>query len=298
MSAAPHRAGYVAIVGRPNAGKSTLLNALVGQKVSITSRKAQTTRRRIVGILTRDDAQLVFVDMPGFPTRRDTALNRLMNRSVIAGLHDVHVVLLVLDGLKLDRRELELREAMSPSLPLVVVINKIDRVGNKGDLLPFIRKASEQLNCSTIVPVAALKRTGLKELADVVAGLVPEGPSLYDEDEITQSSERFLAAELIREKIFRMLGEELPYAAAVDIARFETKGTTRRIYAEILVEKESQKPIVIGRNGEKLKTIASRAREDMERLFGGKVFLEVWVKVRSGWADDARALKRLGYEER
>lgn len=292
-----HRAGYVAIVGRPNAGKSTLLNALVGQKVSITSRKAQTTRRRIVGILTRDEVQLVFLDMPGFPARRDTALNRLMNRSVIAGLHDVHAVLLVLDGLRLDRRELELREAVPPAMPLVVVINKIDRVRDKADLLPFIRKASGQLNCSSIVPVSALKRTGLDELVDVVSDLMPEGPSLYGADEITQSSERFLAAELIREKIFRTLGDELPYSTAVDITRFETREDVRRIYAEILVEKESQKPIVIGRNGEKLKAIASRAREDMEQLFGGKVFLDVWVKVRAGWADDVRALKRLGYEE-
>ena len=297
MSASPHRAGYVAIVGRPNAGKSTLLNALVGQKVSITSRKAQTTRRRIVGILTREDVQVVFVDTPGFPARRDTALNRLMNRSVIAGLHDVNAVLLVLDGMKADRREVELREAVPAAVPVVVAINKIDRIRNKSELLPFMRKIAQQLDCSRIVPVSASRGMGLDELVSVTAALMPEGPALYADDEITRSSERFLAAELIREKVFRTMGDELPYATAVDIARFETRGGVRRIYAEILVDKESQKPILIGRNGEKLKAIASRSREDMERLFGGKVFLDVWVKVRRGWADDARALRRLGYEE-
>lgn len=297
MTGPVHRAGYVAIVGRPNVGKSTLLNALVGQKVSITSRKAQTTRRRIVGILTREDVQLAFVDTPGFPARRDTALNRLMNRSVIAGLHDVQAVLLVIEPSKLDGREAELREAIPSSVPLVVVVNKIDRLSNKAELLPFIRQVAERLNCTTIVPVSALRGTGRDELIQAVAALMPIGPRLFDEDEITRSSERFLAAELIREKIFRALGEELPYATAVDIARFETRGGLRRIYAEILVDKASQKPIVVGRNGEKLKAIASRAREDMERLFGGKVFLEIWVKVKTGWADDERALRRLGYGE-
>ena len=296
MSQAVHRAGYVAIVGRPNVGKSTLLNLLVGQKVSITSPKAQTTRRQIVGILTRDDAQLVFVDTPGFPARRDTALNRLMNRSVMAGVHDVQAVLLVIEALKLDKGEVELRKAVPPPVPVVTVINKIDRVHNKGDLLPFIQQVDERLNCSAIVPVSALRGSGRDELVSVTASLLPAGPRLFDEDEVTRSSERFLAAELIREKIFRTLGDELPYAIAVEIAQFKTEGALRHIHAEILVDKESQKPIVIGRNGEKLKTIASRARLDMERLFGGKVFLEVWVKVKTGWADDERALRRLGYE--
>lgn len=297
MSERAHRAGYVAIVGRPNVGKSTLLNWLVGQKVSITSRRAQTTRRQITGILTQDDAQLVFVDTPGFPARRDTALNRLMNRSVMGGLHDVQAVLLVIEALKLDRREMELRGAVPSRVPVVAVINKVDRVRDRALLLPFIQQVDERLHCTAIVPVSALKNSGRDELIKVTADLMPAGPRLFDEDEITHSSERFLAAELIREKLFRMLGEELPYAMAVDIVRFELRGGVRHIHAEILVDKESQKPIVIGRGGEKLKAIASRARQDMERLFGGKVFLEVWVKVKTGWADDERALRRLGYEE-
>ena len=297
MSGPSHRAGYVAIVGRPNVGKSTLLNQLVGQKISITSRKPQTTRRSIIGISTRPDIQLVFVDTPGFQARRDTALSRLMNRSVIAGAQDVHAILFVIEALKLENREMRLRESLPPRVPVVAVINKIDRVQDKTSLLPFMRRIDERLHPAAIVPVSALRNSGLEELLAAVAVLLPEGPRLFHEDEITRSSERFLAAELIREKLFRALGDELPYAAAVDIARFETEGALRRIYAEIIVDKASQKPIVIGKKGEKLKAIATRARQDMEQLFGGKVFLEVWVKVKTGWADDERALHRLGYDD-
>ncbi|HET9662838.1 MAG TPA: GTPase Era [Burkholderiales bacterium] len=297
MSGPSHRAGYVAIVGRPNVGKSTLLNQLVGQKISITSRKPQTTRRSIIGILTRPDIQLVFVDTPGFQARRDTALSRLMNRSVIAGAQDVHAILFVIEALKLDGREIRLRESLPPRVPLVAVINKIDRVQDKTSLLPFMRRIDERLHPAAIVPVSALRNSGLEELLAAIAALLPEGPRLFHEDEITRSSERFLAAELIREKLFRTLGDELPYAAAVDIAMFETEGGLRRIHAEIIVDKASQKPIVIGKKGEKLKAIATRARQDMEQLFGGKVFLEVWVKVKTGWADDERALHRLGYDD-
>jgi GTP-binding protein Era len=296
MSEPVHRAGYVTIVGRPNVGKSTLLNCLVGQKISITSRKPQTTRQRITGILTRKDAQLVFVDTPGFQDRRNTALNRLMNRSVISSVQHVDAIVLVIEALKLDKRDVELRELLPQPVPLVVAINKIDRLRDRNLLLPFIQAVHERFNGAAFVPVSALKNSGRDELVNALAALMPAGPRLFDEDEITHSSERFLAAELIREKLFRILGDELPYAAAVDIAQFETHGNLRRIYAEIIVDKESQKPIVIGKKGEKLKTIASRARADMEQLFGSKVFLEVWVKVRSGWADDERALKRLGYD--
>ncbi|MGQ0522996.1 MAG: GTPase Era [Betaproteobacteria bacterium] len=297
MNEPTHRAGYVAIVGRPNVGKSTLLNRLVGQKISITSRKPQTTRRNIVGILTRPGAQLVFVDTPGFQALRDTALSRLMNRNVIAGVQDVHVVLLVTEALKLDKSEVQLRASLPHQVPVIAVINKIDRVRNKADLLPVMREVDERLHPAAVIPVSALKNSGLEDLVATAARLLPEGPQLFDEDEVTRSSERFLAAELIREKLFRMLGDELPYAAAVEIARFEEEDGLRRIYAEIIVDRESQKPIVIGRKGERLKAIASRAREDMERLFGGKVFLEVWVKVKTGWADDRKALSRLGYDE-
>lgn len=297
MSGTEHRAGYVAIVGRPNVGKSTLLNLLVGQKVSITSRRAQTTRRRIVGILTRPEAQLVFVDTPGFPARRDNALNRLMNRSVIAGLHDVQLVLLVVEALKHDSREIELRQAIPDAIPVIAVINKIDRLRDKRALLPYMREVDERLQCDAIVPVSALKQVGRDELIAAVIPFLPAGPALFHEDEITRSSERFLAAELIREKLFRSLGEELPYALAVDVVRFQTRRGVRHIHADILVDRQSQKPIVLGRKGEKLKAIATQAREDMERLFEGKVFLEVWVRVKSGWADDERALQRLGYRD-
>ena len=298
MSEASHRAGYIAIVGRPNVGKSTLLNRLIGQKVSITSRRPQTTRRNIIGILTRPGAQLVFVDTPGFQTARGTALSRLMNRNVLGGVQGVHVILLVTEALALPGSEERLRAALPAGVPLVTAVNKIDRVRAKGDLLPYLRQVDERLQPSAIVPVSALKDSGMQQLIAVVTGFLPEGPRLFDEDEITRSSERFLAAELIREKLFRALGDELPYATTVDVTGFETVGGLRRIHADIIVDRESQKPIVIGKKGERLKSIATRARTDMERLFGGKVFLEVWVKVRSGWADDERALSRLGYDER
>lgn len=297
MSEPSHRAGYIAIVGRPNVGKSTLLNRLIGEKISITSRKPQTTRRNIIGILTRPGAQLVFVDTPGFQTARDTALSRLMNRSVLGGVQDVHVIVLVTAALQLERSEERLRAALPAGVPVVIAVNKIDRVPAKGDLLPYMRELDQRLQPSAIVPVSALKGSGMEQLIAVITGLLPEAPRLFEEDEITRSSERFLAAELIREKLFRALGDELPYATTVDISRFETVGDLRRIYADIIVDRESQKPIVIGKKGERLKSIATRAREDMERLFGGKVFLEVWVKVKSGWADDERALRRLGYDE-
>lgn len=297
MSEPSRRAGYVAIVGRPNVGKSTLLNRLIGQKISITSRKPQTTRRNIIGILTRPGVQLVFVDTPGFQTARDTALSRLMNRSVLGGVQDVHVIVLVTEALKLQASEERLRTALPAGVPVVIVVNKIDRVPAKGDLLPYMQRLDQRLQPSAIVPVSALKDSGMEALVTVITALLPEGPRLFDEDEITRSSERFLAAELIREKLFRALGDELPYAATVDITRFETVGDLRRIHADIIVERESQKPIVIGKKGERLKSIATRARGDMERLFGGKVFLDVWVKVRSGWADDERALSRLGYDD-
>ncbi len=296
MNSSAHRAGHVAIVGRPNVGKSTLLNRLVGQKISITSRKPQTTRRRITGILTRDGAQLVFVDTPGFQTQHTTRLNRLMNRSVIQGVESVDVVLLVIEALRYDERDAALRKLVPRQIPVVLVVNKIDRVGDRNLLLPFMKQLHDKFNGAAIVPVSAGTGLGLDELVRAVVPLLPAGPRLFDEGEITSLSERFLAAELIREKLFRLLGDELPYAAAVDVERFETRGALRRIRAEIIVDKDSQKPIVIGKQGEKLKVVASQARKDMESLFGGRVFLEVWVKVRKGWADDKAALKRMGYE--
>jgi GTP-binding protein Era len=291
-----HRAGYIAIVGRPNVGKSTLLNRLVGQKVSITSRKAQTTRQRITGILTRSDAQLIFVDTPGFQTKHRSALTRIMNRSVTQSLQEVDVVLWVIEALKFDELDAALQRLLPGKVPVVLAINKIDRLGDKNALLPFIRDLSERFPLNAIVPVAAEKGEQIDELVKAVVPLLPEQPAVFGEEEITTSSERFLAAELIREKLFRLLGEELPYAAAVEIERFQMDGALRRIHAAIIVDKASQKAIVIGKGGEKLKVVATQARKDMEQLFGGKVFLEVWVKVKSGWADSAATLKRMGIE--
>ena len=296
MSTSVHRAGYIAIVGRPNVGKSTLLNRLVGQKISITSRKPQTTRQRITGILTREDAQLVFVDTPGFQTKHRSALTRIMNRSVTQSLQEVDVVLWVIEALKFDELDAALQRLLPGNVPVVLAINKVDRLEDKNALLPFIRELSERFQFNAIVPVAAEKGDRIDELVKAVVPLLPEQPPVFGEEEITTSSERFLATELIREKLFRLLGEELPYAAAVEIERFEMDGQLRRIHAAIIVDKASQKAIVIGKGGEKLKVVATQARKDMEALFGGKVFLEVWVKVKSGWADSAATLKRMGFD--
>jgi GTP-binding protein Era len=295
MASSSFRAGLIAIVGRPNVGKSTLLNRLVGQKISITSRKPQTTRYRITGILTHDDAQYVFVDTPGFQTKYHNALNRAMNRSVVQSLQDVDAVLLVIDALQFNDRDRQVLKLLS-SHPTLLVINKIDKLADKKQLLPFIEKVSKEHHFAAIVPVSAQKNLQLKELLQTVREFLPEKPPLYPADEITDRNERFLAAESIREKLFRQLGEEVPYAVSVVIDEFAFERGLRRIQASIIVDKSSQKAIIIGAKGEKLKAIATQAREDMEKLFGGKVFLQVWVKVKSGWADDAQALKKLGYE--
>lgn len=291
-----HRSGYVAIVGQPNVGKSTLLNKLVGQKISITSRRPQTTRQRIIGIVTRPDAQFVFVDTPGFQTRHGNALNRLMNRSVSRSVVDVDAVIWVIEALHLNAGDEAVLPLLQDGAPLIVAVNKIDGIGNKNELLPFMQKLQELANPRAIVPVSAKTGVGADDLLAAVRDLLPVRERLYGEDEITTSSERTLAAELLREKLFRLLGEELPYSAMVEIEKFEIVDGLRRIHAGILVDKAGQKGIVIGKGGEKLKQIASQARGDMEKLFGGKVFLEVWVKVKSGWADDAATLKRLGID--
>ena len=296
MTAADHRAGYVAIVGRPNVGKSTLLNRLVGQKISITSGRPQTTRQRIIGIVTRADAQYVFVDTPGFQTRHGSTMNRLMNRSVSRSIADVDAVVWVVEALQLDAEDKAVLGLLQDGAPVVIAVNKIDGVGNKNELLPFIQQLDGMAHPRAIVPVSAKSGTGADDLLTAIRGLLPERERLYGEDEITTASERVLAAELLREKLFRLLGAELPYSATVEIERFETVDGLRRIHAGILVDKAGQKGIVIGKGGEKLKQIASQARLDMERLFGGKVYLEVWVKVKSGWADDAAVLRRSGID--
>ena len=289
------RCGSIAIIGRPNVGKSTLLNALVGARVSITSRKPQTTRHRIRGILSTPQAQFVFVDTPGYQMEHRNALNQFMNRGVGQAIGEVDCALLLVEAgrfLEADRRLLNLVPA---SVPLLLVVNKIDRTPRER-LLPFLQETVRQAPFAEIVPVSAERRRGLKELLRTVRKYLPEQAPMFGEDEITDRDERFLAAELIREKLFRLMGDEIPYGSSVVIEKFEADPRLRRIHAAIVVDKEGHKPIVIGAGGEKLKRMATEARMDMQRLFGGKVHLEVWVKVRGGWTDDTRSLKNLGYE--
>jgi len=296
MSAAPeHRAGLVAIVGRPNVGKSTLLNQLVGAKISITSKKAQTTRHRIVGVVTRAHDQSVFVDTPGFQTRHTNALNRAMNRAVTDSIVDVDLVVFMIEAGRFDARDEAVLRVIPPARPVLLVINKIDRLGDKRVLLPFIERVARAREFVEVVPVSAERGTQLDDLLDAVAQHLPLAPPLFPADEITDRSERFLAAELIREKAFRLLGEEIPYGVAVVIDTFEEEGKLRRIFASIVVDRPSHKAILIGAGGEKLKAIATQARKDMEQLFDARVYLEVWVKVKGGWADDERQLGPMGY---
>lgn len=291
------RTGFVAIVGRPNVGKSTLLNRLVGQKISIVSRKAQTTRHRVTGILTQDQAQLVFVDTPGFQTRYRNALNRNMNRTVTQALNDVDVVVWVVEaGERLTPEDNEVLRLLPASTPVIVAINKTDLLRDRHRLLPFLAQLGERDRFHAIVPVSADKGHQVDILVKEIIPLLPYGTPLYDEDDVTDRSERFLAAEFLREKLFRLLGDELPYGIAVEIEKFETEGALRRIFAAVVVDRQSHKSMVIGHKGEHIKRIASEARVELEKLFGGPVYLEVWVKVKSGWADDESALRSLGYE--
>jgi GTP-binding protein Era len=296
MSAPCFRTGYLAIVGRPNVGKSTLTNRLVGAKVSITSRKAQTTRHRIHGVLTTDACQFIFVDTPGFQTKHRNALNRLMNRSVTQTLADVDVVLFLVEAGKWGTGEKDLLGLLPKDRPVVLVVNKVDRLSDRAAVLPFLEKVHNEFAFADIVPISAERTENLEELLKTAARHLPEAPPVFDAEDITDRSERFLAAELLREKLFRNLGEELPYGMAVEIEKFEQEGALRRIHAAVIVDKAAHKAIVIGKAGERLKRISTDARRDMEALFGGKVWLETWVKVKSGWADDERALKSLGYE--
>jgi GTP-binding protein Era len=298
------RSGYIAIVGRPNVGKSTLLNHLIGQKISITSRKAQTTRHRIHGIFTDEHSQFVFVDTPGFQTKHLNALNRGMNRVVTSSLRDVQVVLYVLEALRYDERDQQVLKLLPDNRPVLLVINKIDEVADKGQLFAFAERVEQDFKqalsraegFAAIVPVSAKLGTKIEELRDAIRSHLPQGELIYDKDDITDRSERFLAAEMLREKIFRFTGDELPYSTSVVIEQFKMEGKLRRIHAAILVDREAHKAMLIGKKGEKLKEIATQARLDMEKMFGGKVFLEVFVKLRSGWADDERVLRSLGYE--
>jgi GTP-binding protein Era len=295
-ASAAHRAGYVAIVGRPNVGKSTLLNICVGQKISIVSRKAQTTRHRITGILSRPDAQFVFVDTPGFQTEHGGALNRLMNRNVTQALHEVDAAIWMVEAGRYGPRDAAVLKQIPEGVATVLAINKIDRMHDRQRLLPFLQQMSALAGFAAMVPISAATGDGIAPLLDEVAKLLPAGDVIFGEDEITDRSERFLAAEMLREKLFRQLGEELPYSATVVIDTFSEQPGIRHIGATIMVDRAGHKPIIIGRGGETLKRIAADARRDMERLFDSKVFLEVWVKVKSGWADNAAQLKALGYD--
>lgn len=294
MDPAPFRCGAIALIGRPNVGKSTLLNALLGQKLSITSRKPQTTRRSLRGVLTTESAQFIFVDTPGFQTRHRGALNRAMNRSVRSVLGEVDVVALVVEAGEFSAEDRAVLKLAPAGAALFLVVNKID--ARESSRLPaFLKQAAGEAEFDEIVPVSARRRKGLGELLRTLERYLPEQPAIHSADEITDRNERLLAADFIREKLFRYLGQELPYGADVEIEKFEELRGLRRIHASIVVEKEGHKAIVIGARGAKLKEIATAARLDMEKLFGGKVYLETWVRVRGGWTDDEAALRRMGY---
>jgi GTP-binding protein Era len=289
------RCGHVAIVGRPSVGKSTLLNALVGARISITSRKPQTTRHRISGIRTDGDAQFIFVDTPGFQTRHASKLNERLNRAVRDALADVDVIVFVVDAARFTAADRAVMELLPERTPVIVALNKIDAVKDKRALLPRIGEIAALREFAALIPISAERGSDLPALMQAIALHLPEGPALYDDDEVTDRDERFLAAEFIREKIFRQLGDEIPYSTAVVIEEFEHEGDLRRIRAEVLVDTSSQRAILIGEGGARMKAIASQARGDMETLFGGRVYLDVWVRVKSGWSDSDAMLARLGY---
>ena len=300
---APHperRCGWIAIVGRPNVGKSTLLNALVGQKVSITSNKAQTTRHRINGIRTVGSTQFVFIDTPGFQTRHAAALNRTLNRTVQGALGDVDVVLFVVEAGRFgldDAKVLSLVAGGGEHAPPVfLVANKLDAVHRRAELAPWLKSMQERHAFAEFVPLSARKATDVQRLLGIVEPYLPKQDWFYEEDALTDRSERFLASEIIREKLFRLTGDELPYTSTVVIDKFEEEGKLRRIAASIVVERDAHKGMVIGDGGAMLKRIGSESRQELETLMGGKVFLELWVKVRSGWADDEEHLRSYGYE--
>lgn len=294
--ATPFRTGLIAIVGRPNVGKSTLMNRLVGVKVSIVSSKAQTTRHRVSGIYTDETAQFVFVDTPGFQTKHLNALNRTMNRTVTQSLADVDLVFFVVEAGRFTDADEQVMDLLPKDGKVILVINKVDALTDKHQLLPFIESLSAKFGFAEIVPLSAEKGHNVERLLEAARAYLPEGEPMFSADDITDRSERFLAAEFLREKLFRLLGDELPYGMTVEIEKYETEGNLRRIFAAVIVDKPGHKGIVIGKKGERLKRISTEARKAMEDLFESRVYLEVWVKVKSGWADDERALKSLGYD--
>lgn len=292
------KCGYIAIVGRPNVGKSTLLNHILGQKLSITSRKPQTTRHNLLGIKNYNQTQFLFVDTPGLHKDQKKALNRYMNHSVTTAIKDVDVIVFVVEKLQwLSEDELVAQRIASSNVPVILAINKVDQIENKETLLPHLQHLTNTLNIQDVVPISALQNQNLDRLLDVIRQYLPENDHFYPEDQITDKSSRFLAAEIIREKITRQLGDELPYQMTVEIETFKETEKIIHIDALILVEREGQKRILIGDKGARIKQIGQQAREDMERLFDFKIMLKTWVKVKSGWSDDERALRSLGYHD-
>lgn len=292
------RCGYVAIVGRPNVGKSTLLNHILGQKLSITSRKPQTTRHQVLGIKTEGDTQVVYVDTPGLHLKEAKAINRFMNKAASSALKGVDLVLFVVDRDRwTEEDDLVLSRLSSQDCPVVLVINKVDRIEEKAQLLPLIEQLQARGEFANVVPVSALRGHNREDLEALISGYLPVGPHMFPADQITDRSERFLAAELVREKIMRQLGEEVPYAMTVEIEEFKSSPRLIEISALILVERPGQKKILIGEGGSRLRQIGTEARKDMEKAFDSKVMLRLWVKVKSGWSDDERALRSLGYTD-
>ncbi|MBF0802827.1 MULTISPECIES: GTPase Era [unclassified Neisseria] len=291
-----YRCGFVAIVGRPNVGKSTLMNHLIGQKISITSKKAQTTRHKVTGIYTDDTAQFVFVDTPGFQTEHRNALNKRLNQNVTEAMGGVDTVVFVIEAMRFTEADRRVVRLLPKHIPVLLVLNKIDLSKAKSplELAAFIENVRAEFQFAGVETVSAKHGLGIAQLLHAIKPFLPEGTPLYPEDMVTDKSSRFLAAEIVREKLFRYLGEELPYAMNVEIEQFKEESSIYHIYIAVLVDKENQKPIVIGKGGEKLKKISTEARLDMEKLFDCKVFLKVWVKVKSGWADDVRFLNELG----
>jgi GTP-binding protein Era len=293
------RSGYVAIIGRPNVGKSTLINRALGQKLCITSRRPQTTRHRILGIKTTDQSQLIYVDTPGLHDDGKRAMNRYMNRAAASSIDDVDVVLFVVEGLKWTDEDQQVLKRLQRDarVPVILVVNKVDKLADKAQLLPHIEKLSSQYQFAHVLPISARQGVNVEELENEIIKLMPEGDLIFPEDQLTDRSSRFFAAELVREKLFRHLGQELPYSLTVEIEQFEQDGNMYRISAVIYVERSGQKNIVIGEKGQLLKAVGKDARIEMEQLFDSKVFLQLWVKVRDGWSDNERMLKNLGYND-
>jgi GTP-binding protein Era len=292
------RSGFVAIIGRPNVGKSTLMNHILGQKISITSSKPQTTRHRILGIKTTDESQVIYVDTPGVHLNAKKAMNRYMNRTATSSFEEVELILFLVEaGTWTEEDENVLQRLKTVKAPVVLLANKIDRIKDKEELFPVLQELSAKMDFVSVIPLSALKGSNIKALEKLVYQQLPVAPPMFPEDYVTDRSERFLAAELIREKLMRGLGKELPYSTAVEIESFKEEKGMLRIHALIWVERQSQKRIVIGKGGEKLKEVGKQSRLDMERLFGNKVFLQMWVKVKEGWSDNERILNSLGYKD-